>query len=184
MRLSRFPPLKNLRAFCVAARHLSFKIAADELCLTPSAVSHQMRELETMLCTRLFERRTRSLALTPAGHRLLETVEPLLDGLDRALTQLARQDGRETLRVRAPALFANELSSARRIRSSTFSSTRAIRVLSLIHRRPTYPSCSPIHHRRVSAARACSRVPSLRCALRSMPVAWHGLDVRCSVLCR
>jgi len=109
MRLSRFPPLKNLRAFCVAARHLSFKIAADELCLTPSAVSHQMRELETMLCTRLFERRTRSLALTPAGHRLLEAVEPLLDGLDRALTQLARQDGRETLRVRAPALFANEL---------------------------------------------------------------------------
>jgi len=79
------------------------------LCLTPSAVSHQMRELETMLCTRLFERRTRSLALTPAGHRLLEAVEPLLDGLDRALTQLARQDGRETLRVRAPALFANEL---------------------------------------------------------------------------
>ncbi|HKF97538.1 MAG TPA: LysR family transcriptional regulator, partial [Steroidobacteraceae bacterium] len=95
MRLSRFPPLKNLRAFCVAARHLSFKIAAEELCLTPSAVSHQMRELETMLCTRLFERRTRSLALTPAGHRLLEAVEPLLDGLDRALTQLARHDGRE-----------------------------------------------------------------------------------------
>jgi LysR family glycine cleavage system transcriptional activator len=101
--------MKNLRAFCVAARHLSFKLAADELCLTPSAVSHQMKELETLLGMRLFERRTRSLELTTAGQRLLEQVEPLLDGLDRALAQLARQDGRETLRVRAPALFANEL---------------------------------------------------------------------------
>jgi LysR family glycine cleavage system transcriptional activator len=109
MRLSRSPPLKNLRAFCVAARQLSFKFAADELCLTPSAVSHQMKELERILGMRLFERRTRALELTAAGQRLLEEVEPLLEGLDRALAQLARHDGRETLRVRAPALFANEL---------------------------------------------------------------------------
>ena len=109
MRLSRSPPLKNLRAFCVAARQLSFKFAADELCLTPSAVSHQMKELETILGMRLFERRTRALELTAAGQRLLEEVEPLLEGLDRALAQLARHDGRETLRVRAPVLFANEL---------------------------------------------------------------------------
>ena len=109
MRLSRPPSLKNLRAFCVAARHLSFKLAADELCLTASAVSHQMKELETVLGMRLFERRTRSLELTTAGHRLLDEAEPLLDGLDRALARLARQDGRQTLRVRAPALFANEL---------------------------------------------------------------------------
>jgi LysR family glycine cleavage system transcriptional activator len=93
----------------VAARHLSFKLAADELCLTPSAVSHQMKELEAVLGMRLFERRTRSLELTPAGHRVLDEVEPLLEGLDRALVQLARHDGRETVRVRAPALFANEL---------------------------------------------------------------------------
>ena len=49
MRLSRPPPLRNLRAFCIAARHCSFKIAADELYLTPSAVSHQMKELEESL---------------------------------------------------------------------------------------------------------------------------------------
>jgi LysR family glycine cleavage system transcriptional activator len=109
MRLSRPPPVRNLRAFCVAARQLSFKLAAEELCLTPSAVSHQMKELETMLGMRLFVRRTRALELTAAGQRLLEEVEPLLDRLDRALAQLARGDGRETLRVRAPALFANEL---------------------------------------------------------------------------
>jgi LysR family glycine cleavage system transcriptional activator len=109
MRLSRPPPLKNLRAFCAAARHRSFKFAADELCVTPSAVSHQMRELETALGMRLFERKTRALELTTAAHRLLDEVEPLLEALDRALTQLARRNGRQTLRVRAPALFASEL---------------------------------------------------------------------------
>ena len=62
MRLSRPPPLRNLRAFCVAARHRSFKFAADERFLTPSAVSHQMKELEDSLGVRLFARKTRALA--------------------------------------------------------------------------------------------------------------------------
>jgi LysR family glycine cleavage system transcriptional activator len=109
MRLSRPPPLKNLRAFCLAARHLSFRLAADELCLTPSAVSHQMKELEMLLGMRLFERRTRALELTTTGQRLLAEVEPLLEGLERALARLSRHDARQTLRLRAPALFANEL---------------------------------------------------------------------------
>jgi LysR family glycine cleavage system transcriptional activator len=109
MRLSRPPPLKNLRAFCAAARHRSFKFAADELCVTPSAVSHQMKELEAALAMRLFERKTRSLELTTAAHRLLEEVEPLLEALDRTLAQFARRNGRQTLRVRMPAMFANEL---------------------------------------------------------------------------
>src|SRR4029077_3343845 len=86
MRLSRPPPLRNLRAFCAAARQGSFKFAADELCVTPSAVSHQMKELEAALGLRLFERKTRSLELTSVGLRLLEEVEPLLEALDRALT--------------------------------------------------------------------------------------------------
>jgi LysR family glycine cleavage system transcriptional activator len=109
MRLSRPPPLKNLRAFCAAARHRSFKFAADELCVTPSAVSHQMRELEASLAMRLFERKTRALELTTAAHRLLEEVEPLLEALDRTLAQFARRNGRLSLRVRMPAMFASEL---------------------------------------------------------------------------
>jgi LysR family transcriptional regulator, glycine cleavage system transcriptional activator len=110
IRLHRPPPLRHLRAFCVAARHRSFKLAAAELFLTPSAVSHQMKELETLLGMRLFERKTRALELSTAGHRLLEEVEPLLAALDRTLTQFARQQhGRQTLRLRLPALFANEL---------------------------------------------------------------------------
>jgi len=102
MSLSRPPPLKNLRAFCVAARHLSFRLAARELCLTPSAVSHQMRELEMLLGMRLFERRPRALELTATGQHLFVEVEPLLAGLERALTRLSRHDARQTLRLRAP----------------------------------------------------------------------------------
>src|SRR3981081_4499460 len=109
MRLSRPPPLRNLRAFCAAARQGSFKFAAVELCLTPSAVSHQMKELEAALGVRLFERKTRSLELTTVGLRLLEEVEPLLDSLDSALAQLARSSGRQTLRGLLPGFFASEL---------------------------------------------------------------------------
>ena len=91
MRLSRAPPLRNLRAFCIAARHRSFKAAADELALTPSAVSHQMKELEEVMGVRLFERKTRSLAMTTAGHTLLDEMAPLLDMIDRSLAQFSRR---------------------------------------------------------------------------------------------
>src|SRR5258707_5570370 len=102
MRLSRPPPLRNLRAFCIAARHRSFKVAADELFLTPSAVSHQMKELEETLGVRLFERKTRSLALTTAAHTLLDELEPLLAALDRTLIQVARRGSRRRLRICVP----------------------------------------------------------------------------------
>lgn len=109
MRLSRPPPLRNLRAFCAAARHRSFKFAADELFLTPSAVSHQMRELEDALGVQLFERRTRALELTTAGHTLLDEVEPLLEALDRSLAHIARRSSRRKLRVQLPPFFASEM---------------------------------------------------------------------------
>ena len=109
MRLSRPPPTRNLRVFCVAARHRSFKLAADELFLTPSAVSHQMKELEESLGVRLFVRKQRSLELTAAGATLLEATEPLLAALDRTLAQVARRSGRRTLRILLPPFFASEL---------------------------------------------------------------------------
>ena len=61
------PPLEALRAFEAAARHLSFTRAAEELFVTQSAVSKQVIALESALATRLFERKTRALALTAAG---------------------------------------------------------------------------------------------------------------------
>ena len=109
MRLSRPPPTRNLRVFCVAARHRSFKLAADELYLTPSAVSHQMKELEEALGVELFVRKSRALELTAAGATLLEEIEPLLTALDRTLAQVARRSGRRTLRILLPPFFASEL---------------------------------------------------------------------------
>jgi LysR family transcriptional regulator, glycine cleavage system transcriptional activator len=109
MRLSRPPPIRNLRVFCVAARRRSFKLAADESYLTPSAVSHQMKELEQALGVRLFVRKSRALELTAAGSRLLEEIEPLLTALDRSLAQVARRSGRRTLRLLLPPFFASEL---------------------------------------------------------------------------
>ncbi len=109
MRLLRPPPLKSLRAFCAAARHRSFKSAADELYLTPSAVSHQMKELEDTLGIRLFERRTRAVELTRAGRSLLDELAPLLEAIDRSLARIARRHRRTLLRLRLPPFFASEL---------------------------------------------------------------------------
>ncbi|SLN13205.1 Glycine cleavage system transcriptional activator [Roseovarius albus] len=76
----KLPSLNALRAFEAAARHLSFKIAADELNVTPAAVSHQVKALEDLLGTPLFYRLTRALRLTEAGHAALPA---LSEGLDR-----------------------------------------------------------------------------------------------------
>lgn len=64
------PPLNALRAFEAAARHLSLTKAALELHVTAGALSHQIRGLEDLLGVKLFERRVRSIALTPAGKQL------------------------------------------------------------------------------------------------------------------
>jgi len=109
MRVVRSPPLRLLRVFCVAARRLSFKAAAEELHLTPSAVSHQVLDLEDQLEVRLFVRRTRALELTGAGHRLLEEVEPMLKRLDEAIGRVAKQGKRSTVRLALPPFFASEL---------------------------------------------------------------------------
>ena len=61
------PPLNPLRAFEAAARHLSFKLAARELHVTPGAVGQQVKALEARLGVRLFERLHKQLILTPAG---------------------------------------------------------------------------------------------------------------------
>src|SRR4051812_43511310 len=64
------PPLSSLRAFEAVARHLSFTRAAEELNVTPGALSHQIRGLEEFLGIQLFERQTRAIALTPQGRSL------------------------------------------------------------------------------------------------------------------
>lgn len=101
--------LRHLRVYCVAARALSFKDAALLLHLTPSAVSHQIKTLEEQLGQRLFERKTRSLELTPQGKRLLDDIEPLFEAVDAALSRITAHRARSALRVTLPPFFASEL---------------------------------------------------------------------------
>jgi TolB-like protein len=85
------PPLKALRAFEAAARHLSFKAAADELGLTPTAISHQIRLLETVAGRVLFRRRPRPLTLTSAGAALLPVVRGSFDTIAEAFAAVRNE---------------------------------------------------------------------------------------------
>src|SRR5579863_8947076 len=69
------PPMNPLRAFEAAARHLSFKLAAHELHVTPGAVGQQVKTLEDRLGVRLFERLHKQLILTPAGQEYVVSVQ-------------------------------------------------------------------------------------------------------------
>ncbi|MHB9796301.1 transcriptional regulator GcvA [Pseudomonas sp. MT3] len=102
-----FPGIRSLRTFEAAGRHLNFTRAAEELGLTPAAVSHQIKELEDQLDLSLFSRTSRSIQLTPAGALLLEAAAESLDLLRRA-TARARRLSRsaEQLRVSLTARFA------------------------------------------------------------------------------
>ena len=103
----RLPPLHALRAFEVAARHLSFKRAAAELHVTPGAVSHQVKLLESMLGVQLFRRLTRALELTSEGHLLLPKLSEGIATLHAAFEQLRNRDQACALNVLAPPNFAS-----------------------------------------------------------------------------
>lgn len=105
--MRRLPPLGTLRAFEAAARHLSFKAAADELGLTPPAISHQVRLLEAYCETRLFRRRPRPLALTEAGTRLFPILRSGFDSFASALVELGAGMRPTPLRVTTTSAFAS-----------------------------------------------------------------------------
>ena len=79
--MSKIPPLHALRAFEAAARHGSFTKAADELCVTRSAISHRIQLLEALLGQPLFQRKGQALALTAKGSAYLASVSKALDSL-------------------------------------------------------------------------------------------------------
>lgn len=101
----RLPPNAALRAFEAAARHVSFRRAAEELRLTESAVSHQVRHLEETLGLKLFERHPRGLSLTEAGSRYFAVVREALDRIASATVEL-QGGAAATLRVSALTAFA------------------------------------------------------------------------------
>ena len=101
------PPLTALRAFEAAARHMSFKAAAAELGVTPTAVSHQIRELEEACGASLFRRRPRPLALTEAGRRLVPALRAGFDSIAAAVSDVREARDRHPLRVTATNAFAH-----------------------------------------------------------------------------
>ena len=80
----RLPPLNGLRAFETAARHMSFKRAADELCVTAGAVSQHVKALETALGVKLFRRSARAIALTPEGRKYLPSIRTAFEVIAEA----------------------------------------------------------------------------------------------------
>lgn len=103
---ARLPPLKSLIAFEAAARHRSVKRAAEELCLTASAVSKQIQALEEQLGIVLFQRVNRAVLLTEAGARYAGELNRLLKELGDATQEIA-VEARRRLHVLVPAGFAS-----------------------------------------------------------------------------
>lgn len=100
------PPLAELLAFEAAARHLSFKAAADEIGVTPTAISHQIKLLEQYCGQPLFRRRPRPLALTWAGEELFPALRDGFLGFAEALTTVRSGGSGGRLRVTATNAFA------------------------------------------------------------------------------
>lgn len=100
------PGTGSLRVFEAAGRHLNFTRAAEELHVTPAAVSHQIKEFEDQLDIRLLERTSRSMRLTSAGEILHAAVTEALAGLTRAVGQMQRRRDSAALRVTASTSVA------------------------------------------------------------------------------
>ena len=99
-------PLNALRAFEASARHLSFVKAADELSVTPAAVSHQVKKLEEFLGFALFRRQTRGLLLVESGQSLLSELSEVFLQLDKAMERVIDHDSRGTLTLSVAPTFA------------------------------------------------------------------------------
>jgi LysR family glycine cleavage system transcriptional activator len=103
---ARLPSLNGLRAFEAAARHLSFTLAAAELNVTQTAISHQIRRLEEELGLRLFVRKNRALALTPKARDYLPGVRAAFNDLRLATDRLLRRDEDNVLTISTLASLA------------------------------------------------------------------------------
>ena len=102
----RLPPLNALRVFEAAARHLSFKDAANELSITQAAVSHQIKALEEYLGVELFRRAGRGVQLTEAARAALPRLRDGFDALAAAVESIRERAAETDLQITAPPVFA------------------------------------------------------------------------------
>lgn len=99
--VARLPPLNALRSFEAAARNNSFSRAADELHVTQSAVSHQIRQLEEWFGLALFDRQGRQTLPTPEGAELARSLAEAFGTIGAACQRIAKSDGKSTLTIAA-----------------------------------------------------------------------------------
>lgn len=104
--MTRLPPLTSLQAFEAVSRHMSIKLAAEELSLTPTAISHRLKTLETQLGIQLFHRLTRSLKLTTEGEMLNPFVSNAFSQLNQGVAQLSMDEIEGELVVTTTRSFA------------------------------------------------------------------------------
>ena len=103
----RYPPISALRALEASARHLSYTRAAEELFVTQSAISHQIKHLEDLWNVKLFERRGRRLVLTEPGHALVPVVRDFMRRLTSVLEEITEStETPDALRVTLLQSFA------------------------------------------------------------------------------
>src|SRR3569623_1337524 len=150
-------PLNALRAFESAARHLSFTRAGDELCVTQTAVSHQVKGLEERLGVALFRRSSRGLKLTDEGVALAPTLFEAFGAIDRLFEQFEAGGVREVLTVSAVGTFV---------------------VGALLERLPAFRAAYPLVDLRILTNNNKVDVVAegLDYAIRFGDGAWHGCD--------
>src|SRR5437899_6103835 len=102
----RLPPLKAVKAFEAAARHESFTRAAEELCVTQGAVSHQVKALEEELGVKLFNRERQRLVITEAGREYLTVVRDALDRIAVVTERLVQRQSSGALTISTSPDFA------------------------------------------------------------------------------
>lgn len=100
--------LRGLRTFCVAARYESFRTAGEELFITASAVSHQIKSLEEELGEQLFDRNSRELSLTATGQALYADVSPLIEQLNAVAAKYKKGAIKSSIRISVQPFFASE----------------------------------------------------------------------------
>lgn len=105
---SKKTSLRGLRIFCVAAKYRNYTLAAEELSVTSSAVSHQVKSLEDELGLELFTRESRSLRLTEQGEGLFRELEPVIANIDDIIAEVQNKVAVRQLRVSVQPFFASE----------------------------------------------------------------------------
>jgi LysR family glycine cleavage system transcriptional activator len=106
--MNRLPPLKSLQAFEATGRHLSFTEAAQELNVTPGAISQQIRLLEEFLETKLFKRMNRVIVLTDSGQLFLPMISAGFEQFSEAVSQLRRTRSDGPLTITSAASFVSK----------------------------------------------------------------------------